>query len=74
VQPIRIRRWTVEIYRRAIHITHLADPKCSRCHGNGAVTENTGALGPEYDLCDCWDPRPIARIPLWTRRTEKAPF
>jgi hypothetical protein len=68
-----LRRLRLEAYRNAIYLGPGPDPKCSRCHGHGAVTEET-AFGPEHDICDCWDPARHIRIPLWFRRTERTPF
>ena len=73
-RSITIGRWNLELHQRTLHLTRLPDPDCSRCGGHGGVAEHTGAFGPEYDICDCWDPKPVVRIPLWFRRTERVPF
>lgn len=74
MKPIRIGRWLLDSYRRSLHLTHLPDPNCSRCGGHGGVVEHAGPFGPEHDICHCWDPTPVIRIPLWFRRTERVPF
>ncbi|GFH34343.1 hypothetical protein [Streptomyces pacificus] len=70
---IRFRRWTLEVYRRALHITRGPHPDCPTCAGHGGIEVHANGW-PEHDLCHCWDPAPVVRIPLWFRRTEGVPF
>lgn len=75
MKPIRIGRWQAELHQRAIHITREPDPNCATCAGHGGIEVYTLNLdSPETELCDCWDPAPIIRVPLWIRHTERAPF
>lgn len=79
MQPIHIRRWTVEVYRRAIHIQKQADPKCTRCDGTGEIQSGPGVgpYGEEPDIhpCSCWNPYRSLRIPLWRKPAPEAwPF
>lgn len=79
MKPIRIGRWTFEVYQRAIHVTRGPDLQCPDCSGHGGI-ETGGQYvldyhwSPEFDLCGCWDPAPLVRLQLWPRRTERVPF
>lgn len=71
---IRIGRWWLELYQRAIHITRLPDPKCSDCGGTGGGWMPTG-FGADWDECACLDQIHTWRLPLWRRaELETRPF
>lgn len=83
MNTITIGRWQIELHQRAIHIQKLADPKCSRCEGSGAIETGSGEYlldhhwAPDIEPCHCWDPGAGTRIPLWPRRAahaERYPF
>lgn len=71
MKPIRIGRWTVEVYGHAIYIQKQADPNCTTCHGSGEIQcgPGVGPDGEEPDIhpCTCWDPYRSLRIPFWRR-------
>lgn len=71
---IRIGRWELSSYRRAIHLTRGPEPCCPTCAGHGGVEVYVTPDIAETELCDCWDPTPVARIPLWFHRSEAVPF
>lgn len=77
--PIHLGRWEIDIYQRTLHVTRGPHPHCPTCAGHGGI-ENGGEYvldhqwQPEVELCDCWDPAPVVRIPLWARRAEEVPF
>lgn len=71
--PIRIGRWEIDFSRSVFYITASPDPHCVSCAGQGGI-EVYPYGAPETELCDCWDPTPIVRIPLRFRRTERIPF
>lgn len=74
-RTIRIDRWSVELYQRAIYIQQGANPQCRDCEGTGAVEFHVGwPPEPEYDHCACWDPTTSTRIPLWRRAAVTEPF
>jgi len=71
---IRFGRWTLEVYQRAIQIIRGPHPECPVCAGHGGYEVALNHWEAETELCECWDPSPIIRIPLWFRRTERVPF
>ncbi|NUL13254.1 hypothetical protein [Streptomyces lunaelactis] len=69
-----LRRLRVEAYHRSINLTVGPHPECPTCAGHGGIVIPISYCEAETELCDCWDPAPIVRIPLWFRRTERVPF
>lgn len=65
--PIRLGRWEIDIYQRAIHITREPNPHCPDCAGEkgGWITYSVGA---DWDECRCLDQLHTWRLPIWTRR------
>lgn len=73
--PIRLGRWEIDIYQRAIHITRGPEPYCPTCAGQGGIEVYQHHYEePDTVLCDCWDPTPVVRLPLWFRRAQRYPF
>jgi hypothetical protein len=76
--PIRIGRLQLELHQRAIHLTRGPHPECPTCAGHGGIEVYAHSWAePETELCDCWDPAPVIRLPLALRRntrTEEYPF
>ncbi|MFH8410700.1 hypothetical protein ACH4FX_38905 [Streptomyces sp. NPDC018019] len=74
-RTIRIGRWEIELYQRALHLFRGPDPHCTRCGGTGGGWVPTGH-GPDWDGCACLDDIRTWRLPLWrrTRGDEEAPF
>ncbi|MFE3326834.1 hypothetical protein [Streptomyces sp. NPDC059176] len=73
---IRIRRWWIEIYRRALHITRdpKPDPTCAACRGTGRYEFLTPGGDGDWEDCNCVDQLRAWRLPFGPRRTEEYPF
>ena len=76
---VRFGRWTAELYLRTLHIVRGPVRHCPDCSGTGGIDSFSLATGdPETELCDCWDPAPVLRIPLWfpsrSQHAETEPF
>lgn len=69
--PIRLGRWEIDLYQRAIHITREPDPDCPDCAGEkgGWIAYRGDA---EWDECQCLDQLRTWRFPLWARRSYPA--
>lgn len=64
---IRLGRWEMDIYQRAIHITREPDPHCLECSGEkGGWIAYGGDV--DWDECACLDQLRTWRLPLWARR------
>ncbi|MFE9777790.1 hypothetical protein ACFYPA_06485 [Streptomyces sp. NPDC005775] len=79
MKPIRIGRWHIEIFQRALHATRVpkTNPACTYCNGTGGHGYITDGGDGDWEDCQChgliaW------RIPLWPRtsrqRAERIPF
>ena len=79
MKPIRIGRWHIELYQRAIHVQQIPDPECPACDGEGGWWDGGyGCESPEPVTCSCTERLRHLRIPLWRRTqadyTAEAPF
>jgi hypothetical protein len=74
---LTIRRWNVELHRRAICVTETPNPNCLECNGRGGWYE-PHPMGPDPVACHCLDGLRNYRIPLWPRTkttyAEEVPF
>ncbi|WP_100577198.1 hypothetical protein [Streptomyces sp. CB01201] len=72
---LRIGRWTVGLYQRAVNVTREPDPNCPDCSGSrgGWIAYGSDA---GWDECACLDQLRTFRLPLWprARHTETEPF
>lgn len=66
--PIRLGRWEIDIYQRAIHITREPDPNCPDCAGHRGHGWITSSGNADWDECRCLDDVRTWRLPLWIRR------
>lgn len=68
-------RWTVELYRRAIHLTRHPDPNCPDCNGTLGGWAQHGDIH-DWDTCACLNQLRFWRLPLWPRpaHAERYPF
>ncbi|WP_392750626.1 hypothetical protein [Streptomyces sp. LN590] len=72
MKPIRIGRWQIELYQRAIYIQRQPDLKCLKCKGEGAIETGGGYVldhtwEADVEPCTCWDPFRSLRIPVSLR-------
>lgn len=79
MKPIRIGRWTVEVYQRAIHIQQVPNPNCRDCGGEGGWWDGGwDGESPEPVPCACTARLRHYRLPLWRRPSfdysTEAPF
>lgn len=74
--PIRLGRWEIDIYQRAIHITREPDPDCPDCAGHRCHGWTAPGGDADWDECRCLDDVRTWRLPFWARRPypEEAPF
>jgi len=64
--PIRIGRWTLDIFQRAIHLTREPALNCPKCAGTrgGWMPHH---LDADWIECRCLDQLRTWRMPLWSR-------